>query len=539
LLTDIYSFLTLQKVYSLLLLKLHDNRLDIKQKVEDKMKKIAVLVFVLTLLVGSTIILTDALIDKNSELIKQDTITLTIVTRHDVTIQNEFANKFLASPRAIELGIVDLDFRGATTDAGWRALLQDPAVGVDLAWGGGPALFNTMENWGLLKHIDNQTLIDYINANVPDEIAGAQTKSNDTSGHFIWVANAISSFGFTINLDFLTQYGLPVPNTWEELASPTYYIDDSVKAVSMGDPPLTTSNTRIYQIILQAFGWETGWSIITRMGGNAGIYPGSVDTRAAVVSGEVGIGMTIDFYGVIAKRENPNTEYIVPQGQSIVNGDPIALGINVDDLEAAEAFLQYLFSAEGQTVWMTEGLDRLPVNDDAFQTPYGQTRTDLYALYNETLANEAIPFNETLSTTTLDTTIYYFHNTITERHNLLRKTWGEMVTQLRNADIDSSTFQQYVVDLGAVNISSFEEAEAINEEFIGSPTVAAEYEAKWRQFAKLKYDAIYCELTDTCGTETPTSPTNGTDTTPYQLIPVLFTTIFIGTLVVYLRRRRK
>ena len=501
------------------------------------MKKIAVLVFVLTFLVGSTVIMTEALINNSDKLIETNAITLTIVTRHDVTITNEFTSQFLASPRAIELGITDLDFRAATTDSGWKSLLQDPAIGVDIAWGGGPALFNTMENWGLLKHIDNQTLIDYINAKVPDDIAGAQTKSNDTSGHFIWVANAISSFGFTVNHDFLTQYGLPVPATWEELASPTYYIDSSVKAVSMGDPPLTTSNTRIYQIILQAFGWETGWSIITRMGANAGIYPGSVDTRAAVVSGEVGIGMTIDFYGVIAKRENPNTEYIVPQGQSIVNGDPIALGINVDDQEAAEAFLQYLFSSEGQTVWMHEGLDRLPVNADAFQTPYGQTRTDLYALYNETLANIGIPFDEILSTTTLATTIYYFHNTITERHNNLRKTWGEMVTQLRNTDINSSYFQELVIDLGAVNISSFEEAEVINEEFT-DPTKAAEYEAKWRQFAGLKYDAIYCELTDTCGTETPTTPTD-TETNPLQFIPVLFATIFIGTLVVILRRRRK
>ncbi len=375
----------------------------------------------------------------------------------------------------------------------------------------------------MLKPIDNNTLIDYINANVPDTIAGAGMKLNNTSGDLIWVANAISSFGFTVNHKFLDDHGLPVPHTWEELASPAYYIDPSVKAISMGDPPLTTSNTRIYQIILQAFGWEEGWSIMTRMGANAGIYPGSVDTRAAVVSGEVGIAMTIDFYGVIAVDENPDCEYIIPTGQSIVNGDPIALGKNVDDQAAAEAFLEYLFSAEGQSIWLTGGVNRLPVMESAFWTPFGQTKTDIYLLYNNTLGNKGIAFDETVATELLDVTIYYFHNTITEKHSTLRQAWGEMVTQLRDERINESYFNELKADLGTVNMT-YAEAFIINEEFISDTLVAAQYESRWRNFAGLKYNAIYQVLAG--------------DTAPLPTLPILVAIAVLAAIPVIRKKRR-
>ncbi|MCG3216094.1 MAG: ABC transporter substrate-binding protein [Candidatus Heimdallarchaeota archaeon] len=492
-----------------------------------KIKKIAILIlFVSILTIGSTTVLTPRAYDNDTipDVQTPKAQTLTIVTRHDTTIQTKFRTEFLASQIAQDLGIAGMNFYSATTDEGWKTLLEDPAIGVDLAWGGGPALFYTMNKWGLLKPIDNTTLIDFINAKCPDIIAGAEMKVNDSSGNLIYVANAISSFGFTVNHDFLDQYALPVPTTWEELASPTYYINPSVKAISMGDPPLTTSNTKIYHIILQAFGWEEGWSILTRMAGNAGIYPGSVDTRAAAVGGEVGIAMTIDFYGTIAKRENPSTEYIIPEGQSIVNGDPIALGVNCDNLAAAEGFLQYLFSEEGQTVWMHEGLDRLPVNVEAFKTPYGLTRTDIYTLYNETLVNEGIEFNETQAAEYLDTTIYYFHQTLVKPHASLRTTWGEMVAQLGDGIINETYFADLVEELGAVNMT---EAEALawNEQYQEDDDFSAEKDSEWKSFAVAKYKAILAKIKP--------------EDTSFQLTPVLVSTILVAAMTIFFRRRRK
>ena len=492
-----------------------------------KIKKIAILIlFISILTIGSTTVLSPRAIvnEVTPEPPEVKAQTLTIVTRHDTTITTKFKNEFLASQIAADYGITGMTFLQATTDEGWKTLLEDPARGVDIAWGGGPALFATMHKWNLLKLIDNITLIDWINDKCPDEIAGAQMKVNDSSGNFWYVANAVSSFGFTVNHDFLDQYGLEVPNTWDDLASPAYYINPTVRAVSMGDPPLTTSNTKIYHIILQAFGWEEGWSILTRMAANSGIYPGSVDTRAAAVSGEVGIAMTIDFYGVIAKRENPNTEYIIPEGQSIVNGDPIALGINCDNLAASEAFLQYLFSEEGQTVWMHEGLDRLPVNEAAFNTTYGETRTDLKASFDGLEDNQGIEFNETLAAEYLDTTIYYFHETLVEPHSLLRNAWGNMVTQLRDGTINETYFTQLVDELTAIE---FTEAEALawNDDYVEDTDFQAEKDAEWKAYAIAKYQSVLAKVAP--------------EDTPFQFIPVFTSLIFIAALTIFLKKKRK
>ncbi|MHA1200779.1 MAG: ABC transporter substrate-binding protein, partial [Candidatus Heimdallarchaeaceae archaeon] len=388
---------------------------------------------------------------------------------------------------------------------------------------------------GLLYHIDEgEELYAILNESVPTTLAGADMKKFD-NGDLVWVANAISSFGFTVNHDFLDLYGLPVPATWEELATPTYYISDSVKAISMGDPPLTTSNTRIYQIILQAFGWEEGWKIITRMGANAGIYPGSGDTRAAVVSGEVGIAMTIDFYGTIANRENPACEYIIPEGQSIVNGDPIALGVNVDDYDEAVLFLEFVTSPAGQTAWMAEGLDRLPVNDSAFYTPEGSTYTELWALYNETLANEGIPFDEELATSNLATTIYYWHNTIEQKHNLLRRTWGELVTQYEDLTINATTFLDLSNQIGVPGMTK-NESIAWNPQYQLNATFAAEKDAEWREYAKAQYCDILSVLGDPCSTGPDPTDTNGA---PFAFVPALMATLVIATITLIYRRKKK
>ncbi len=110
-----------------------------------KLKKL-VIVFTLAALIviGSGIFMNTAAYDipssEESEL--QDTV-LTIVTRHDIVITTEFEARFLETPEAIYLGITDIDFKQATTDEGWKTLLKDPSRGIDLAWGGGPSLFNT------------------------------------------------------------------------------------------------------------------------------------------------------------------------------------------------------------------------------------------------------------------------------------------------------------------------------------------------------------------------------------------------------------
>ena len=350
-----------------------------------------------------------------------------------------------------------------------------------------------MENYGLLKHIDNSTLKSIINSSVPDEIANTNLKKYDSSGDLIWFGNAISSFGLIVNHDYLTTYGLPVPSTWDELASLTYYINPSEKSIGIADPTLSTVNTKNCQIILQASGWEDGWSILTRIGANAGIYSSIIVSRSAVISGDIGISMSIDFYGIIAHRENPNCEYIIPDNQSAIIPSPIALAKNIDNQIGADAFIEFLVSPEGQSVWLHDGLDRLPVNEYAFHTLYGQTRIDLYNLFNETRDNVGINFNATLAKSYETIVNYYFHETITNEYSRLRNIWGEMISQLIDGNITANQFNSYVDDLGETFYTEQEAIDA-NAIFISDPGTAAAMQTEWRSYAANKYDSIYEQL---------------------------------------------
>ncbi len=424
---------------------------------------------------------------------KLNSVTLRILTRYDTTIASTIRSGFLASQIASDRNITDVQFLSTSTDEGWKTLVENPSMGVDLLWGGDSSLMNKMDDWNLIKHIDNTTLINLINMSVPDSIASTELKSFNTSGNIIWLADTISSYGFTVNHIALYNFGLPEPNTWEDLASPAFYTNPTTHAISMTDAPLSGYNTKIYQIILQTFGWEEGWSILTRMAGNAGFYPGSVAARAAVVSEEVAVALTVDHYGIIARREHPHCEFIAPEGQSVIIPSLIAIAKNVDNQEAAEAFIEYIVSPEGQNEWMQEGLDRLPVNEDAFQTTYGQTRMDLYSLYNDTLDNIGIVFNNSLAKANLATTMYYFHNTITEKHDILRLTWDKMISALEDSSYNMSYFSDLTDRLGETCMTAQESIDW-NEQYQTDINFASAKDTEWKNFAQDKYITIYWDL---------------------------------------------
>ena len=79
-----------------------------------------------------------------------------------------------------------------------------------------------------MRSIDDQELLDWISANVSDSIAGAEMKKYDNND-LKWVANAISSFGFTVNNETLKARNLPFPTKWEDLASPNFFTIKVIK----------------------------------------------------------------------------------------------------------------------------------------------------------------------------------------------------------------------------------------------------------------------------------------------------------------------
>ncbi len=426
-------------------------------------------------------------------------IVLKVITRHASEIQLATKEHFLKSDIAKKYNITNIQFYSPHV-ALWRDTILKQEV--DVAWGGGPALFNELIRQDLLAPItDPETL--KIAEELPETIGGSEIRHYE-NGKLMWVAAAISSFGFSVNKPLLEKYGLPEPKKWEDLASPEMAKILPKPAISFARALTSTSHTRIYQIILQKFGWEKGWEILTRMAANGRPYGGSVEALTAVETGETPIGIMIDFYGYGAQIEFPGLKYILPYNESIVNGDPIALLKTSKHPEAAQAFIGWVLSIDGQKIWLDKKINRMPVRSDVFDTPEGKNRSDLKKAYEMTVNNIGIPFNEKLATDILFSLKYYFDSVLCDPHDQLVKTWSKLVKALQKGKISQSEFEDFSKRLGEPITwtedgkqvkFTLEYAKSINEK-MRDTAFANKMQKIWRQAAVERYEELYKEIPD-------------------------------------------
>jgi ABC-type Fe3+ transport system substrate-binding protein len=430
-------------------------------------------------------------------------LVLRVITRDDTSITNLAHDKFMASDIAKKLGITDVLFLEVPADL-WRDTISGyKARGqpIDLAMGGGPTLFDELIASGLVSPITRPETLQAV-GNVPNTIGGAPLKRFSSDGKIMWVAKAISSFGFIINNQILQQYGLPTPRTWEDLASIQMAKTLPRPAVSYASPSLSTSHTRIYEIILQKFGWDQGWSILARLAANGRAYPGSVEALTAVQSGETPIGIAIDFYGYSSELQFPQTKYVLPFNESIVNGDPVAFLSTSSNSNAAQAFIEWLVSADGQKIWMDPVISRLPVTTDVFKTPEGQARKDLYAAYNRTISNIGIPFSDDLALKYEYAMRIYFDAVFGDLHDDLVSAWSKLASAYNTGKISQANFNRLALELGkplswtsgsSTLTFTQEYAVSINESLKNAAT-ASQFTQVWRNAARDRYQSILSQL---------------------------------------------
>ncbi len=430
----------------------------------------------------------------------QKGIVLKVITRHASEIQLLTVERFLKTDLAKKYNITDIRFFSPHV-ALWRDTIKKQEC--DVAWGGGPALFNQLIREGLIEPITDPETLKVVDE-LPDEIGGAEIKHYE-NGKLMWVAAAISSFGFSVNEPLLKKYGLPEPKYWEDLASPELAKILPKPAVSYARALTSTSHTRIYQIIIQKFGWEKGWEILARIAANGRPYGGSVEALTAVETGEVPIGIMIDFYGYGAQIEFPGVKYVLPYNESIVNGDPIALLKTSKHKEAAQAFIRWVLSVEGQKIWLDKRVNRMPVREDVFDTPEGKARPDLYQAYKDTVNNIGIPFDEKLATEILFSLKYYFDSVYCDPHDSLVKAWQKLVNAYKKGKITEEEFEKFSHELGKpltwemdgkTYTFTLEYAKSINNRLLEDTEFASKMQSIWRKAATERYEKLYKEIPD-------------------------------------------
>ena len=451
-----------------------------------------------------------------AEIVVEPTVMeLKIITRHGSDILFKARAAFLETDIASEYGITEreqIKFLGVTSSLWVDTITRSGDI--DIAWGGGPVVFDLVNNEGLLAPLNSDAMTAILDI-LPDEISGAPAKRMK-NGEVVWVGSAISSFGFTINTEFLETEELPQPLSWSALGNETYAqfaLYPSVPAIGTADPTLSTSNTRMFEIILQTYGWEEGWKLITRMAANARIYDRSESVRDAAMQGIIGAGTTIDFYGYTAQLEVPELcQYVLPDDGTAVNADPIALVTTSDNSEAAQAFIAWVLSPEGQEVWLDESINRMPMNPEVFDTALGQTRVDLETSYDATMEATTIEFSDDLALSYETVMMFFFKGTLVEAQQDLIDAWLAIVDAEDLGDITHAEFLALAdllgdplaiefVDPESGNTVTFTEsyAQSINERIITDAEFKETMKNAWREAAIARYSSVIDMLNDLTG----------------------------------------
>ncbi len=272
-----------------------------------------------------------------------------LLSPHWEGIRKEYREAFRRWHKAKYGTEVDLDFllMGGTSEImkfiGDQFGKNPNGIGVDVFWGGGIAPYMALAKQGLLEPYKAP---DEILSKIPKDYGGMPMYDAE----YLWYGAAMSGFGIIYNREVLRVMNMPEPETWADLARPEFFT-----WVGSGDPRHSGSIHMMYEIILQAYGWDKGWDIIKRMGANIRNFPrGGGQTSKDVALGETAVGLSIDLYALtqIAQSRTDKLAFVLPEGQTIINSDPIAILKGAPHKELAQHLIDFVLSEEGQKILM-------------------------------------------------------------------------------------------------------------------------------------------------------------------------------------------
>ena len=274
---------------------------------------------------------------------------LVVISPHSDEIKDETARAFAAWHQQHYGKPVTIRWReagGGTTQINRYLLAEfksNAAPGLDVLYGGGLDPFVTMEQANLLTSYDPPA---DILAAIPAQLNGA----NIIDPKHEWFATALSGFGILTNQRVREAAGLPEVHTWSDLTDPRLQ-----GWISASDPRASGSALSIYEIILQAYGWDKGWAVLTEMSGNIrNFLSSSAASVVEVGTGDAAYGVAIDQYGQaqVAYYGKENVTFTLPEGQTVITPDCVAILKNAPHLELAQHFVDFTLSRDGQLLWM-------------------------------------------------------------------------------------------------------------------------------------------------------------------------------------------
>ncbi|MFX0204824.1 MAG: hypothetical protein ACFFDT_02485 [Candidatus Hodarchaeota archaeon] len=212
---------------------------------------------------------------------------------------------------------------------------------------------------------------------------------------YFYTGFSLSSFGIICNQTLLNQNNASIPLTWAHLAEKQYL--DLLEL-----PILENTNQmaqRIFETILQTYGWEKGWTILTQTYANANesrLEYSNLYIIKDIQEGLAGVGWVRDplkFVNLGLKLVRPrlNETFIDPELCAVLSNaldDPFAL-------EFCARFLAFLLSVEdyehnpgGQTINLIESSSPVNLNAKEIVLSTPQLIENLVSFVNSTSQEE-------------------------------------------------------------------------------------------------------------------------------------------------------
>jgi iron(III) transport system substrate-binding protein len=254
---------------------------------------------------------------------------------------------------------------------------------------------------------------------------------NDPDGFFIGFA--ASGYGIMFNTRYLRANNIPAPKEWDDLKRPVYFGHVGISAPSRSGTTHLTVET-----VLQGEGWDMGWATLLEIGGNlAQVSDRSFGVPDAVNSGQYGVGIVIDFFGLSAKASGFPVEFVYPSVTTIV---PANVGIiaNAKNQKAAEAFVEFLLSEEGQQILLDPKIQRLPVRLATYdKAPAGYPNP-----FKVTSIGASVSFNAGLSEARYELLNSLYDRVVTFRLKELNAAWKAIHDAEKKHEVAMAGYKQ-------------------------------------------------------------------------------------------------
>jgi len=350
------------------------------------------------------------------------------------------------------------------------------STGIDIFFGGGISPYLTLKEKGFLQQYKIQKEI--LNK-IPPRCAGIPNYDKE----FYWYGVILSGFGILYNKKVLDYLSLPYPETWESLGNPVYY-----SWVGNGDPRHSGSLHMMYEIILQAYGWQKGWEVIFSIAGNTKTFTASASSVAKNTSlGEVAVSPCIDSYALAQIEVNgpENMGFILPENLTVINPDAIGILKGAPNLKIAQRFINYLLSYEGQLIWIkkkgTEGgpkkysLNRFSIRPDVYEDP-SIKNTDIFNPYK---LKGAINYDFDLASKRWNLLNDMIGALIIDHHQKFKKIWS-IISKIENENLKKLFFKVPVE----------EKMQKFLWENWNDPVFRNYYINEWSNFSREKFRSI-------------------------------------------------